>query len=381
MSILLSELAQGHEKLVCAKRNTTVQQALDIMLPRKFTQLPIIDEDRRLIGVVSEHSIVSTFHEVKKTYDSLAKLAVTHCLDIGMNTLTPQDDVFAAMDRLETAPYVILIDATHVPIGIVTSYDTGQLFSAMGEVLVRARDIEELLREYIRRAFPSDESMKAALLKSFPNDGHKDVDRLTFGDLISIIVNSKNWQLFDEVLGPQHMFRHYMERARDIRNDIAHFRRKVDKPQDIESMMRSLEWLQARKRLPLRLVIEARAVLVANAALAVEGTTVKAVSEPNYEALRGWLASHHREEHGPSEAIVVSFADIEQILGVPLPQAAAEHRSWWSNDEQQPHAKAWLSARWYASDVDLMERRVTFTVLPETDDDIEILGAHNAEEW
>jgi hypothetical protein len=76
--------------------------------------------------------------------------------------LSPQDDVFVAIEQLERASYVVVVDNTGVPVGSVTSYDTGQIFSEMGEVLVRAKDMEERLRQYIKRAFPNAEARRYA---------------------------------------------------------------------------------------------------------------------------------------------------------------------------------------------------------------------------
>lgn len=250
MSILLSEMVQGFEKLVCVRRDTTVQEALDIMLPKQFSQLPIVDGDRQLIGVVSEHSIVRAFNAHKKPYDTVAKLRVIDCLDLDKNTtLSPGDDIFDAMERLETASYVIVVDPPRVPVGIVTSYDTGKIFRALGEVLDRASDMEMLLRESITRAtFWSNKTVEDALRNA--GSDQKGMERLTFGDLINIIENGKNWPLFERVFGSQQFsFRHHMERPRDIRNDIAHFRRKATQ-QDVAVMNESLRWLRAHELLP-----------------------------------------------------------------------------------------------------------------------------------
>ena len=45
--------------------------------------------------------------------------------------------------------------------------------------------------------------------------------------------------------------------------------------------------------------------------------------------------------------ITLSFAEVERILGVPLPASAKSHRAWWGNQKDsktRPQAHAWLSA-------------------------------------
>ena len=55
------------------------------------------------------------------------------------------------------------------------------------------------------------------------------------------------------------------------------------------------------------------------------------------------------EEHlrGRSEArISLCFADIEKIIGRPLPSSARKHRAWWSNTSQHSCASAGVAQCW-----------------------------------
>ena len=54
------------------------------------------------------------------------------------------------------------------------------------------------------------------------------------------------------------------------------------------------------------------------------------------------------------------FAEIEAVLGFPLPKSAYAYPAWWSNDETgHSHARAWLRAGWRTEDVDVAARKVT----------------------
>lgn len=57
-----------------------------------------------------------------------------------------------------------------------------------------------------------------------------------------------------------------------------------------------------------------------------------------------------------------SFAEIEKILGFPLPPSAHEHRAWWANQYKGHHsqAKGWIEAGWVTSDIDQKRGRVRF---------------------
>jgi hypothetical protein len=55
----------------------------------------------------------------------------------------------------------------------------------------------------------------------------------------------------------------------------------------------------------------------------------------------------------------MSFADVEQILGAPLPASARNHRPWWANGGHS-QAAAWMGAGWAVDTVNLASERVRF---------------------
>jgi hypothetical protein len=61
------------------------------------------------------------------------------------------------------------------------------------------------------------------------------------------------------------------------------------------------------------------------------------------------------------QCIGMSFRRIEEILGRKLPASAYRHRPWWANEARgHSHAKAWLSAGFETSEVDMQGQRLVF---------------------
>ncbi len=57
----------------------------------------------------------------------------------------------------------------------------------------------------------------------------------------------------------------------------------------------------------------------------------------------------------------LSFAEIERILGAPLPASARKHEAWWSNNPRgHVNAQAWLAAGYRTERVDLRGEAVVF---------------------
>lgn len=75
-----------------------------------------------------------------------------------------------------------------------------------------------------------------------------------------------------------------------------------------------------------------------------------------YESLAAHLVSADADQWS------ATFAQVEQVLGFPLPPSARKHREWWSNQSGAGHSQArgWQDAGWQVSKVDLKEEEVVF---------------------
>jgi hypothetical protein len=63
----------------------------------------------------------------------------------------------------------------------------------------------------------------------------------------------------------------------------------------------------------------------------------------------------------PATEVPLSFAEIERIIGVPLPPKAKDLRAWWSNNPaNNVMTKVWLGAGFQTERVDISGRRLVF---------------------
>jgi hypothetical protein len=72
------------------------------------------------------------------------------------------------------------------------------------------------------------------------------------------------------------------------------------------------------------------------------------------------LQMHLIRRNGRPE--MLTFEDIEAIIGKTLPQSAEKHRSFWANDNQDyhSHARSWMRAGYRVAYVDRDEKVVRF---------------------
>jgi hypothetical protein len=80
-----------------------------------------------------------------------------------------------------------------------------------------------------------------------------------------------------------------------------------------------------------------------------------------YQPLSDHLASR------PDAAWFATFAEVERILGFPLPKAARAGGAWWANDPGKAHGRAWSQPGWEVGDLDLAAEQVLFRKRPAPD--------------
>ena len=61
------------------------------------------------------------------------------------------------------------------------------------------------------------------------------------------------------------------------------------------------------------------------------------------------------------DSVVMTFSDIERIIGAELPQSAFTHRAWWSNNPtNNVMTHAWLEAGYTTANVDMAAHTLVF---------------------
>lgn len=347
----IAELVEERGEPLCVSQDTRLGDALALMVENDYSQLPVVNEQGHLTGMVSENSILSTYYHSEGAVN-LLELAVHHSQSSAV-TIAPESDIFEALELLKRT-YAVVVVEDQEPVGILTNYDTTHFFRDLSEGLILVEDIELTLREYIEDALCTDRAMCAALMRAFdadkrdPSQPAHNYEELTFGQHVQLIVTEGNWTKFEDVFKPKALFKSLMDQVGEVRNQLAHFRGRPD-PIQHHALVHARDWLASRPELPGKEVPEETFISDAE----VSGKE----GRPKYAALGDWL----RERPPHIDSVLLSFEGVEKLLGESLPSSAREHRSWWANDPlSHPQSQAWLSAGWRVTDVDLIEEAVLF---------------------
>ena len=70
----------------------------------------------------------------------------------------------------------------------------------------------------------------------------------------------------------------------------------------------------------------------------------------------------------PEDTVTLTFAEIEAVIGCPLPPSAYRSRNWWHDEQERPHQRAWLDVGWEARSVRLRRQTISFERVSEDDE-------------
>jgi len=351
----IKQLIEGRGAPLCVSKSTPVREALSLMVINDYSQLPVINDQGNLIGLISETSIINTYYQIDAEV-SLLGITVDHCMSPA-KTISPDSDIFEALNLLENRYAVVVVEGQK-PVGILTDFDTTHFFRDLSEGLIIVEDIEVTLRKYIERVFPSDHSMDAALMRAFkeskrdPSRPAKEFEGLSFSEHIHLITTKENWKKFEAYFAPKEIFVKFMEQVGKIRNQLAHFRGRLE-PIQLNALIRARDWLSTRPQFvsPTNEQLELAEIKPSD----LTGTTAR---EGKYDPLQNWLAL--QAEQG-KKSLQMDFSQIESLLGWKLPDAARNHPSWWSNDpDTHSQALSWMAAGWLVDNPNLGDGVVSF---------------------
>ncbi len=423
MASIVQNLRPESQTLVTAKEEMTIQEALKLMIEHDFSQLPVVDDDFKLRGLVTSDSILRTVSYFKSTLD---KIKVSHAINT-VKTCREDDELSELLNGLKDSSAIPIVDKSGKLIAIVTNYDTTEYYRQRAEDMMLAEEIETTLRDYIESAYkndqgePDQEALQSAIeditpsgnelrnkfkqavckyldlagqMPPSPNQSFIDavfmqhlykpitiqpIEKLTLFDYIQLFknvwdryqtaFNGLEWEMINKVL----------DEVRQIRNAIAHFR-EVSPNQ--RKQLKFCSSLLDRHRF----ILEEEASLSDAIAPAIDDEQLSSViveasphateglqeefppideeiglNESRYAPLAIWLQTQTGTHQ---KNLLLSFEQIEKIIDDKLPPSARQHRTWWANDSvSHTQSQQWIEVGWRVSSVNMREERVVFSLM------------------
>ena len=213
----VDSLEVAHNKPMCVKSGDKLNVATALMLLHDYSQLPVMDNDYDVKGIISWQSIGTRLAlELECEY-------VRQCMEptaqIPKVEIPKEAPLFEAISIIAEQGYVLVRDraAKNTISGIVTATDLSNQFALLAEPFLRIGEIEGHLRNLIHRKFTLKELQEAAQGRQIAGSAD-----LTLGDYQQLLGRPEHWERLNLKIDRREFVKH-LDRVREIRNSIMHF--------------------------------------------------------------------------------------------------------------------------------------------------------------
>jgi CBS domain-containing protein len=214
-----------------------LNEAITIMLRNDFSQLPVMQGEREVKGLISWKSIAA------KTGLGRQCSQVRDCMSPHVEVVSDDASLFQVIGLVIRQECVLVRDKTTRKIsGIITASDLSETFHQLGRPFLLLGEIENLIRALIDGKFNCDELCQVRN----PVDGARaveDVSDLTFGEYVRLIQDPNRWNRLGLAID-RGTFVRDLGNVNTIRNDVMHFDPDGISPDDLEELRKTANFLQ-----------------------------------------------------------------------------------------------------------------------------------------
>ncbi|MEU7135923.1 CBS domain-containing protein [Streptomyces sp. NPDC046261] len=208
----VSNLDSANRMPKCVRAGDSLRTAMTLMMLRDDSQLPVLDADGRVRGVVSWESI-GRAHMA----DSQASLAAA---TVRAQEADRSDDLLDWVGTIQRSGYVLVRDHDHKVCGLVTDSDLTVQFGIRVRPFVLVEEIEQRLRRIVDRCLPTDRIR--AVVPRHRASRVNSAANLTFGAYGHLLKVPEKWAELGWLIDQQH-FVAALEEGRNFRNSLTHF--------------------------------------------------------------------------------------------------------------------------------------------------------------
>ena len=206
--------------LVKVSPNAKLEEATTLMRAYNYSQLPVMEGEKKVNGVISWKSIGSS--KIAQTGTS----KVRHFMDnkISRQIVNDTDSILGVVDIIAEHDYVLVINQQQVIFGIVTASDISIKFRDLYEPFHFSGTIESDLRHIIKNANFTASDIKKASRKLGSRSVEDYINKLTLSQCNQLICPEENWRKLNLEDVDRDTFRDILSKVAEIRNPYVHHR-------------------------------------------------------------------------------------------------------------------------------------------------------------
>lgn len=231
----LSVLEAASKIPISITKEDSLEKAYHILWKHEFSQLPVMNNDREVLGIVSWQSIAKGL--IAKKQSNQVKDFMTNDYKI-LNEQTP---LFEAIKEVIKTGVVFVLDKQKKIKGPVTPSDLNEQFIEQIEPYILLEQIENFVRLILHDKIILEDILKLLTIK---DESRKilSISDMTFGEYLTVIEYPEMWNLL-ELPFVKSDFTKELQEIRKIRNGVMHFSPDRASNDDLKTLRRMSKFL------------------------------------------------------------------------------------------------------------------------------------------
>ena len=232
----IGKLRSANTPPISVKPQQKITEAVTLMIANDFSQLPVMENEYKVNGIVSWTTIGSRLAldvECPEVRDCMVKA----------HEISADTSLFDAINEIVTNQYVLIRHSTNKISGIVTTSDLSLQFRQLAEPFLLLGEIENHIRGIIERGRFTGAELQDCC---DPNDMDRTVNGaydLTFGEYIRLLEDPERWLQLNLKIDRK-IFIVGLDKVRQIRNEVMHFDPDGVADEELDALRRFTGFLQ-----------------------------------------------------------------------------------------------------------------------------------------
>ena len=242
-TVRIGAIDAANRKPVSVSPHAPISVATTIMQSHDFSQLPVMESEYNVKGVISWKSIGISLSLGRD------REFVRDCMDTLFPEIPINTPFSESIRHIVQYGYVLVRDERKRISGIVTSSDLAHQFDHLAGPFLTLGEIEGYLRSLVHRKFTVDE-----LNESLSGSGGKQTvsnpEELTLGGYRQLLGREKFWNRLNLNLDRKEFVKQ-LDWVREKRNDVMHFDPDGLEPEDVEKLEKFAKLFRNLRRMKI----------------------------------------------------------------------------------------------------------------------------------
>lgn len=231
----LSVLKAASQSPLSISRDATLEKAYHLMWKNDFSQLPVMNNDREILGMISWQSIAKGL--IAKRDSNCVKDFMVSDYKI----LSEDIPLFEAIKEVIKTEMIFVRSKENKILGPVTPFDLNEEFMEQIEPFILLEQIENFIRLILNGKIVLQDILKLLTISDHSRK-IESISDLTFGEYQRIIENNENWELLGLPFVKSD-FTNELDEIRKIRNGVMHFHPDKISESDLSDLRKMSKFL------------------------------------------------------------------------------------------------------------------------------------------